>query len=149
MNYLSKIICKISTVNPANLCTSYLPSLHCSHWISRVLLMHVASVNLQSVQELCFMVSLKRGTKFPSWIFTVSEPWWWKDLPNGIRTTQSLFTFKKLLNSFMSTPLKTMTALTSLSTVLFFPYSFQFLQCFPNLAHTFILFPATVKLCIT
>lgn len=48
----------------------------------------------------------------------------------------------------LSWALKTTTALTVLSTVVFFLSSFQFSSC-PNLAHTFILFPATVEFYIT
>ncbi|XP_073768781.1 uncharacterized protein [Danio rerio] len=70
-----------------------------SSYLLSLLQIYVPSRNLRSVNERRLVVPSQRGKKSLSRTLTLNLPSWWNELPNCIRTAESLATFKKRLKT--------------------------------------------------
>ncbi|XP_073767046.1 uncharacterized protein isoform X2 [Danio rerio] len=68
-------------------------------YLHSLLQIYVPSRNLRSVNERRLVVPSQRGKKSLSRTLTLNLPSWWNELPNCIRTAESLAIFKKRLKT--------------------------------------------------
>jgi len=68
-------------------------------YLNSLLQTYVPSRNLPSASKCRLVVPSQRGTK--SRTFTMTVPYWWNDLPNSTRASESVATFKKLLKMYI------------------------------------------------
>ncbi len=70
-------------------------------YLNSLLQTYVPSRSLLSANERRITVPSHRGTKSFSQTFSFTVPIWWNDLPNSIRTAESLPIFKKRLKTHL------------------------------------------------
>ncbi len=71
-------------------------------YLNSLLKTYMPSRSLRSASERRITVPSQRGTKSLSLTFSLTVPIWWNDLPNSIRSAESLPIFKKRLKHISS-----------------------------------------------